>query len=161
MKREKIYTEEQKEVRRFIKILSGLVIIFAIIYAINVFFVEDNDLKVERSNTKGEISYDSIMLGTLLNKVDDEYYVLAFDSTSVNNTYIINQASNFKSDSKNIPLYTADLSLEFNKGFISDEKNVTDDISNLKLTGTTLIKVKKGHIVSFIDDSNEISKVLK
>ena len=160
-KQEKFYSEEQKEIRSFFKILFGLVIIIGLFYFLTVFVVNKDD-KFKRTNNKGEVQYKSIMLGTLLNRSDNEYYVLAFDSLDKSNSYILSTASAYLSNTKNLPLYTADLSLEFNKAFISDKSSYTiDSVEDLKLSGTTLIKVKNQKIVKFITDLSLINEELK
>ena len=160
VKKEKYYTEEQQEIRSFIKILLGLVLIFLVLYFLSTKFMGKGN-SIKRTNQSGKVQYDSISIGTLLNKADSEYYVLVFDSDDLNNSYIINKASSYKSNQDSKPLYTADLSLEFNKTFLSDQsfyhKNSVDGI---KFKGTTLVLVKEKNIVKFIETVDDIDKEL-
>lgn len=154
MKTNKIYTEEQKEIKKFIIIVISLIVLIIGVYLFTTFVVNKDDSK--KTITQGKVQYDNIILGTLLNKSDDEYYVLVFDSTDINNTYIVNLASIYVSSNK-LPLYTADLSLSFNKPFIADQSLYNkDNVEGLKVKGTTLIKVKDGSIVKFIEDTDLI-----
>lgn len=159
-KQDKYITEEQKEIQNFFKILIGLVIIVGLFYVLTVFVVNKEE-PYKRTNNKGTIQYSSILLGTLLNRSDSEYYVLALDSTDKANSYIINKASTYSSKEGKLPLYTADLSLEFNKNFIGEENNYSiDNIEDLKLSGTTLMKIKDKKIVKFISDISLIEAEL-
>lgn len=160
MKKEKYYSEEQKEIRSFIKILAVLVILFFGMYFLTT-TVFNKEEKIKRTNNEGKVQYESIILGTLLQRADEEYYVLALDSKDVANTYIMNKASDYNSGKNSLPLYTADLDNEFNKKFVSKESSYqTDSIDNLKLKGTTLIKVKKNKIVEFVEGNENIANVL-
>ncbi|MBR5662018.1 MAG: hypothetical protein IKX00_00015 [Bacilli bacterium] len=155
MSKNKIYTEEQREVFKFVKILTGLVIVIFLLYLFTNYVVNKGET-YKRTNNSGKINYETISLGTLLNKPDSEYYVLAVDkSNTLNNTYL-NAASNYKSGVKHLPIYIADLSNEFNKSFIADESNYKVDIADLKVKGTTLIKVKDKKITKFIEEKNDI-----
>ena len=160
VKKEKFYSEEQQEIRSFIKILLGLIVIFLVLYFLSAKFM-DKKKEYKRTNEAGKIQYESISIGTLLNRADDEYYVLVFDSESVNNSYLINKASLYKSAKDSKPLYTADLSLEFNKPFVAGESyHKNDTIDGIKFKGTTLVLVKKNKIVKFIEDTDVIEKEL-
>ena len=137
-------------------ILIGLIIIFAILYFLSVKFV-DKKQDLKRTNKEGKIQYDSIVIGTLLNRADSKYYVLVFDSEDVSSTYIVNKASLYKSSSNTVPLYTADLSLEFNKGFKSDESHYTkDSVEDISFKTTTLVMIKDGKIAKFIENYDDI-----
>ena len=159
-KKEKYYSEEQMEIRSFIKILLILIIIFLALYVFTIKFV-DKKKKMQRTNNKGQIQYSEIIIGQMLNREDKEYYVLVFDSEDVNNAYLLNKASSYKSSLNALPLYTADLNLVFNKKYFAENSNYKEDsIENITFKGTTLVKVKNGKIVKFIDDVNLVDKEL-
>ena len=155
MRKNKIYTEEQKEVIKFFKILFGLVLIIGVLYLFTNYVVNKGE-KYERTNNAGKINYDTISLGTILNKADSEYYVLAVDKSNMFNDIYLNAASNYKSGVKHLPIYIADLSNEFNKEFVAEVSNYKSDISELKVKGTTLIKIKSGKIIKFIETKDDI-----
>lgn len=160
-RKDRIYTEEQKEIAKFVKILLGLVVIIGALYLFTVFVVNKED-SYKRTNTDGEIKYDNIVLGTLLNRADDEYYVLVLDTMQMSNDVYLNLSNQYKSGVKHLPIYIADLSNELNKSFIGDVSNYsTDSIDNLKIKGTTLIKVKNHKIVKFIENNDDIIEELK
>ena len=160
-RREKYYTEEQKEIMNFFKILTGLLVIIGGFYLLTR-FVFNNKPVYKRTNNEGSIQYNYIYLGSLLNLADDEYYVLAVDSEDVSNTYILSLASTYRANNKKTPLYYADLSFELNKGFKADTSSFdASSVNTLKIKGTTLIKVKNGKITSFVEKESEIETLLK
>ena len=159
MIREKYYTDEQKEIFKFGKILLGVVLIFGLMYLFTT-LVNKGD-KYKRTNNAGEIQYDSIIIGTMLNRADAEYYVLITDKSTMDNLTVISKASNYKNGAGNLPIYTADLSLEFNKNFISGESHYNEDnLDDFTVKGTTLVKVKNGKIIKFIEEKDKILEEL-
>lgn len=156
MKANKFYTDEQKEIFSFIKIIIVIIVLIVLVFLFTKYVV-NNENKYENKDVKGSINYNEVYLGAVLSKADAEYYVLVFDSDNINNTYIINKSSEYKSKEGSVPLYTADLKLELNKSFISSTESYDDsDISLLKVSGTTLIKVKDKKIVKFISEEEKI-----
>ena len=160
-RKEKYYTEEQKEVFKFFKILFVLVLIIALLYLFTVYVV-NKEGKYTRTNTEGKIQYENIYLGTLLNRGDDEYYVIAYDLTNISNNLYRTAISEYKAKANHLPIYIADLSNELNKSFVNLEKsNKSDNIDELKFKGTTLVKVKNNKIVKFIETKDDILKEIK
>ena len=160
VKKEKYYSEEQQEIRSFVKILSILVIIFLGLYLLTS-KVFDKKEPYKRTNNEGQVQYDEIAIGTLLNRADDEYYVLVYDSNKSEQIYLLNKASSYKSNENSLPLYMADLSLEFNKQFMGDVSNYKEDsIEDIKFKNVTLVKIKKGKIIKFIEDKDLIEQAL-
>ena len=161
-RKEKFYTEEQKEIFSFLKILGVLIVIVVIFYFLTA-KVFNNKSLYTRTNKDGAVQYNYIYLGTTLNLSDSEYYVLALDVNDASLTKVLNAASTYKSsDKKSIPLYYSDLNLELNKNFVSNESSYDEkDISKLKVNKLALIKVKGGKIVKFVTDINEVVSLLK
>ena len=82
MKKQKIAykTEEFEEMKKFV-----IVLIVVIILIVGIYFISKAVIKNSASlltYQDGEIETDTIIVGTLLNRPEDEYYVLAYDSTS-------------------------------------------------------------------------------
>lgn len=160
-KKEKFYTEEQKEIYSFIKILICLVVIVILFYFLTS-HVFNNKSLYKRTNNKGSVQYNYIYLGSLLNEADNEYYVLAVDSTKSSYTNVLNKSSVYRSKETGIPLYYSDLSLEFNKDFVAKESSYDPtDVTKLKINGIALIKVKDKKITKFITNTDEILSLLK
>lgn len=155
-RKEKFYTDEQKEIFKFVKILTILVVLIVLLYLFTVYVV-NKEGKYKRTNNEGSINYDVALIGGLLNKADEQYYVLIFDNSNSLNSIYINKISEYKSKTNHLPVYTADLSNELNKPYISTESShKNDSLDDFKVKGTTLIKVKSKKIVSFIENKNEI-----
>lgn len=155
-RKEKFYTEEQKEIFKFGKILFGLVLVIGLLYLFTVYVVNKED-KYERTNNKGVINYNNIMIGTLLNRLDNEYYVLIYDDSKSNNALYLSKINEYKTKTNHLPVYMADLSNELNKSYIDSKSNYkVDSVEDLKVKGTTLVKVKAGKITKFIKSKEAI-----
>ena len=106
-----------------------------------------------------EVQDVKILCGSILNRTDPEYYVLAYemkdDSASMYETIVEKYNS-----SNNIKLYKLDLGNSRNNICKSDTLNITNDINNLKLTIPTLIKVKDGKIIENYTNYDSIKNIL-
>lgn len=167
---EKVVKEKEKfviENNEFIKLLKLILIvtgIFLAFYLVTYLFTDNT--KVEDDEEKAEVSiqYDEILLSNLLTQKDKEYYVLAYDAEDKYydsyNMYIYTYSA--KEDAKRI--YTSVLSNGFNKKYYDKTLNesVTDieNISDLKLKDTTLIRIKKGKIRNVYEGHEEIINFL-
>lgn len=160
-RKEKYYTEEQREVFKFFKILLILVAIIGLLYLFTVYVV-NKEGKYERTNNPGTIKYDSIYLGTLLNRADKEYYVMVLDKDNLNDNFYSGIVAEYKTKANHLAVYEADLSNELNKLFLDTESHYTaDSVEDLKVKGTTLIKVKNNKIVKFLESKESIVKELE
>jgi len=166
IKNERIESEEQIEIKRFIIILLILVIFVVGIYFFTRIFVT-KDLfgnKDENNNTpiSGTVDYDTTLIGAMLSKPEEEYYVLAYKSEDItSDVYYGGLVTNYRKSTKALKVYTADLSNELNKKYY-DNKNVnTSSLETLKLGDVTLLKISKGKIVAVYTKEEDITKQLK
>ncbi len=118
-------------------------------------FTKENDITY-----RAEIQDVKILCGSVLNRSDSEYFVLAYemneDSASMYETII----EKYNGASSKIKLYKLDLGNSRNNICRGDTLNITNDITNLKLTIPTLIKVRNGQIVENYTDYNTIKNIL-
>ena len=132
------------EIRKLLIIIGAVCAVMLSFYFITEFVLKHkkDDDKTDKTKTEAIIQYEEILMGELFNKGTDEYYVLAYvkDEPYMNlyNDYI--KTYNGKEGHKKI--YKVDLSNDFNKGYVADEAYLEGgDITKIKVTGTTLIKV--------------------
>lgn len=162
----KYVTEEQKEVRKFVFILVGLVVVLIGIYFFTrAFIVKDlfNNNK-ETTYTDGEINYDVAIVGNMLNRPYTEYYVIAFNSESTKANYYNTLSSKYMTSDGSLKLYYIDLNNSLNSKYVAseDDKYSTEfkSLDDLKLGEITLIKVKNKKVVKFITDIEMIKEEL-
>ncbi len=105
-------------------------------------FTKENAFKYS-----AEIQNTKILCGSILNREDNEYYVLACDINADDVSLYETVIERYKGGSKTLPLYKLDLGNSRNNICKGDTLNITGDVTTLKLTVPTLIKVKDGKII--------------
>ena len=157
--------EEQKEVYKLVMIVMIVIAVLSLVYLFSRAFIS-KDLFKSKEETKTttetktpEFNYSKIIVGELLNRPYDEYYVIAFDNTGDLAFDYNNMISAYNGKTK---LYTLDLNDGFNKKFASDKSNPqATSIEELAFGEITLLKVKNGKIVKYLEDKNDIRSELK
>lgn len=154
-------TSEQREMSNFfIVILVVLVCVGGIYFLTRAFVTKDlfdKDTPRENVVTPGEINYDVAIMGTILNRADEEYYVVIYDSTSSYAIDMNNLVKAYTSAEKHLPVYVVDLSNKVmnGNGKYYDPNNISTNptsLDDLIVGDRTVIKVKKGEISKFIPD---------
>jgi len=130
---------------------TGVIIVFILFYFITNLLVDTSPkFNVKEDDGITTIQYEEILAGEVLNKSGD-YYVLFYDFLSDNKDYydaIIEKA--------NKKIYKVDMSKKFNKSFVSDVSNFKS-LEELKVSGTTLIKIENKKIILFVE--GELEKI--
>lgn len=107
----------------------------------------------KKNDYVSEIDSTLVMCGTMFDKEDEEYYVLAYHIDSTDEQ-IYSAIMDKYSDKK---IYRLDLSSGFNKSCVSSDKSViSSDLSKLKLTGPTLLRIKDKKIINSYTNKNDI-----
>ena len=166
--------EEQKKVendtysiKNLILIILVISVVFGLFYLITCLFVKP----VEENNINNEVTeFDStkITLGNLLDRSEDEYYVLAtkeslYDSYNLKINYselYNNYINSYTSNEDSLQFYYVDLDDALNKSYISDKLNISNEISELKLNDEVLFKIKNGEIEQSYVGSSDILEAL-
>lgn len=161
-------SEEQNEVLKFVKILGVLIILVLVVYFFTRVFVSKDlfNKKEEDAPIAGEVNYSLVpLIGNMLNKSDEEYYVFIYSSEDLIASYYRSIANLYSRNEKPLPIYTADLENELNKKYIAEDKsnlNVTKEtINNFRVKDVALLKIKNGRITKTLEKEEEIAKELK
>ena len=167
VKSEKRKSEEvsaSKQIKELLIIILIVAIVFGLIYFLTVganklgwFDNHYNKPAVQEAT----ISYETIQVGTILNRSESSYYVALYDSKN-NSMYIETLIDSYKSKEGATKIYSVDLSEGLNRSIISDVA-VTDvnNVSDLRINDTTLLYIRNGKIVQSYIGINEIETVLK
>ena len=111
-------------------------------------------------NYTAEVQDVKILCGSILNRKESEYYVLGYEMKEDNASLYETVIEKYNGFTNKIKLYKLDLGNSRNNICKGDSLNITNDVSNLKLTVPTLIKVKDGKIVENYTSYETIKKVL-
>ncbi len=164
-KKERYISEEASEIRRFVFILMTIVILLVIVYGVTKIFVKDDNSSDADQVSPGVIDYDIVTVGTMLTKADKEYYVMIYDAEDANAVYYSAIINNYLAKEKALNVYFCDLGNKLNNSYYvgKDGKSnpKAEKLSDLALKELTLIKVKNGKIVKYIENIDTIKSELK
>ncbi len=146
------------QIRKFVIILTGVAVICVLSYLFTAKFLVKDKTKDTDKKDETSISYDNIRVGNIFNRPYDSYYVLATDLTK--DTTYQSLVGTFTTNHSNTKVYFIDLSLSVNKEYIGKSNKNATKASEIKLSDPTLIKIKNGKIVSYLDNKNSIENEL-
>lgn len=157
-------TKNDNEIVKLIKIVLLVTIIMIIFYGITMLVTKNRELSTYENSGNSEkavIQYESIMLGTLLNRGEGTYYVLIEEKDDQRIVEYDNLIQLATAKEETPRFYTANLTDSFNKDYLAKEANITNNIDEFKVSGTTLIKVKDGKVADSYINCDEIKKELE
>ena len=157
--------EETKTMKQFLITLIIVIIGVVGIYLLTKYVVKKDNATNNSSNTeeKNYIDPNTAIVGTMLNKSSDAYYVIIYDKTKDNATTYYSLVSTYKAKDKPLKVYTVDLSNSLNKKYIATDNKTNPKATNLedlKFGEVTLLKVKNNKITEAYETTDAIKKAL-
>lgn len=142
--------------KSLIKIVILLVVIFCAFYCITILLI-DNRKAEDNDKSVSVIDSSKIILNQLLNRNEKEYYVIATKASKYESSYITTNyidiydsyINKYKQKENSLTFYYVDLDSALNKHYIGENLNITDNISQLKITDEILFKIKDGSIEKY------------
>jgi len=159
LKQEKYRTEEQETIIRFVRVLLIVIIFILLVYFATRIFVKKDLVKDNKETSVTEVSYRKMVFGTLLNRPYDEYYAVAYSGTDNKAYYYTSIVDNYAKGSKSLYVYFIDLDDYMNKDYIAVDGKTNKHaktISELKVGDLTLLKIKNGEIVKYLENIDDI-----
>lgn len=136
--------EDEMSISKFLKIIIAVLIIF-VLFTFITKIITNKGKNDETTN----IQYDKILVGSILNRPESDYYVLVMSKDDENTLVYTNLISTYKAKSEHRRFYTADLADEFNKIYVADTNNLNvTAIDDIRFAETTLLHISDGKIVS-------------
>ena len=146
-KKERIKTAEQEEMTKFVIVLLVVLICVGGIYLLTRAFVTKDLFNNNTQETStGKVNYKSAIVGNILNRPYDEYYVIVYNTTS-----------EVASD-----MYIVDLNNKLNADYYNPQKEnkKATDVSSFMFGDKTLLKIKGGKVEKYITDLTKIKEEL-
>lgn len=141
------------ELINLLKIILIICAVLLIFYFITVLVQNKKEDNNSNSDTVAVIQYDKILVGQILNRSENDYYVLVEKKEDP----YIDLYKQYLNNVKDITYYSVDLSEIFNQNNIGEETIVEgNEISNYRFAGTTLIKVTNNTISGVYKNKDEI-----
>ena len=155
---------ETKTVKQFIIILLVVILIAIGIYFITTKFVNTSD----SNNTDTEENLEYIdptvaIVGTMLKKLETDYYVMLFDTKDIDVATYYNLLDKYESKEDSIRVYTVDLSNPLNSKYMDRENpNLnTTNIEEMRFGAITVLKVVNNQVEKSYSTIEDIKKVWK
>ncbi len=157
IKEAKYISDESKEMRNFLIILFSIIIIVLIVYGVSKIFIEDTPAENDENNVQtGQIDYDKVSIGTMLNRNYSEYYVAIYDEEDPNAILYSTIITGYLQNEDATKVFYCDLGNKLNSEYHVGTDGQTNpnaqSISELALGDLTLIKVENGRITKYIEE---------
>lgn len=144
--RKRAVIDDEIKVSSFFKIIIAILIILVIFTLITLLATRD---KKDNVTANIEFQYDKILVGSILNRVEDDYFVLVQMKGEPNSSSYKNLIDTYSKKSEHSRFYYVDLGDEFNSKYVGSENNIDfTNILDVKFANTTLLHIKDGKIVS-------------
>lgn len=166
-KEETVEIDESYSLKSLIKIILIIVLVFAIFYFLTTLIAKKSENN-NNYNSATIIDSSKITLNHLLDRSEKEYYVIATKESlysglisNANYIEIYNKyIKDYSNSDESLKFYTVDLDDAFNKNYIGDSTNITDDLKNLRLSDEVLFKISNNKIEKYYIGSEQIIKAL-
>lgn len=153
-----INDNSQDQIKNLIIVVLIISIIFVALYFVTKYIlINKKDTQINESVIQSE----KIIFGQLLNREAEEYYVIAYDSNNKSKSLYDKYITKYNQKENHLPFYEININEAFNKSFVADSVNITDDISKLKVNGDVLFKIKNNKIDDYKVGSSNINNYLK
>ena len=158
-------TTYSEETKRVVKIAVTVVVILTLVYLLTALATGEIKLGSEKKEIKEPtIQYEEIIAGEIMNRKEEEYYVMTFAFTDKNASKYISLKDTYSKEEKSLPVYLVDLDSAFNKKIIAEEAEKFTEkpskISDLKVNGATVLKIKNGKVVERVEGEEQIKALL-
>lgn len=150
------YTQSTKSIIITLLVVLGVFLLF---YLVTV-LINNNNRKLNTKDpeeVETKIQYLEILGDSTFTMIPDEYYVLFYDFEGIEAVYydyLFNQYAGVEDQY----IYKVDLNKGFNKKFIAEDKTnkKAKNAGELKVKDATLIKIKKGKNVEYVEGSSQV-----
>lgn len=150
---------QEMEMGNLFKIVLVILIVFGAFYIFTYYLQKNKKVTNQNNNTNPitTIQYDEILIGNSLNQNEESYYVLFVkksDYTARYKEYLTRYNNKHK-------FYYSLIDNGLNSGFIAESSILNvDNIKELRVSDTSLIKVSAGKIVESYDGNANVMQAL-
>ena len=148
------------------KIAVGVILVLALIYLGTALATGEIKLGSDKKEiTESKIQYEEIIAGQILNRIDEEYYVLLFSFTSSDASRYLSLKDSYLQNKDATPFYIVDLDKKLNESIIVKEEEEYNKkpskVTDLKVNGATILKVKDKKVTERIEGDEKIKEYFK
>lgn len=159
LKQSKFENEDVTQIRNLI-----IIFIIVVLICVGVYFLTDNMIKRESNSDNTtqevEIDYDVATIGTMFNRIEEEYYVLIYSSEE-DGSNLDSVLAKYRSSDDYVKTYYIDLDKKVNNSVLGDKLvKEPKNSKEVKVIGATLYKIKNGSVIKCYSGVEEITSVL-
>ena len=156
--------KEEQQIKNLILTIFILALIFGLMYLFTATILKKGLLSKGYTKPVVEtpvIDYETSTIGTVFDKEENEYSVV-FDEFSKNpNSYLATLLNLYNDDEDHLNVYKVDMSYGINDQYKSTKANKkVSKAEDLRINGITLMKIKKGKNVLYLNDLDKIANEL-
>lgn len=153
-----------KDIKNVLITILVVFIFIAVFYTISLYLNNKGNINYNDNDIVDNeyIQYDEILAGSSFDVSDSEYLVVYYDSSDdLVASGVSSALTKYKSLEDKTSIYTVDMSNGLNKNYSADEAKLdVDNVNDLKINDTTLIKFNDGNIVESVTGIDEITEYL-
>lgn len=161
-KEEEKVVEQEFTFKRLFGIIIVIVLVLVIFYFITTIFAKEPEQE-DAPTSVSQIDSSKITIGELLTRSESNYYVLATKKSDTAKDYselYSKYIEDYSEAEDSLKFYYVDLDSALNKKNVSDELNITDDVSALTVNDDILFVIKDNKIDSYFAGSTKIVEAL-
>lgn len=153
------------EYSKVIKIAIGVILVLMLTYLVTA--ILSGEIKFGNKEVKEEVSiqYEEIIAGQILNRPEDEYYVLLFSFTDKLASNYLSLKDTYIEENNKVPFYIVDTDKQPNQMVLAlnseQEKINVNNVNDLKVTVPIIIKVKDHKVVESVKGLSDVVKFFK
>lgn len=147
---------DKNDVKTVLYITIGVLLFIGLVFLV-INIVRGTWSTYNRKNPIPTIDTSLVMCGTLFDKKDEEYLVLAFNIKKEEDATYGTLFESYKGD---LPIYYLDLESGFNKGCVGETSNLVSDSTKIKFNTQTLLHIKSGKIIKTYTTKDQIKEYL-
>ena len=158
IKQKRIINEDMTYIRNMF-----ILLVIVVLVVVGLYYLTDHLVKNDNETTKSDvvIDYDIATIGTMFNRIEDEYYVLIY-SKKVNGDDLDQVLNQYRSSDDYIKTYYIDLDKKINSSTLKDTTNEYPNNSNeVSVTGPTLYKISNKQVVNCYIGVDEIKSIIE
>lgn len=155
---------DEYELKSFLIILGVICLLVAGIYFLTEHLNKDSE-SISDIVTPGEINYDKVSVGTMLNRPYDKYYVLVYNSEDPNAVLYSAILSSYMQKDKE-KIYFCDLANSLNKKYYDVYNNgktnpAAQRVEEFNFGDLTLLTIEDSKITNYTEKIETIKGILK
>lgn len=161
VKEQPVTLDDNYHAKNMFIIIIIIVVLLVPLYFITTLVIDNNKEEKVVEKTPVTIQSEKILVGQLLNRPNESYYVIAYKKDNKMITLFNNYINDYKNNEDHLEVYKIDLDDGLNKGYIKEETNITDNLKDLKISDTTLFKIVDGKIDNYYVGNENVIDALK